>query len=414
MIRARSILVAAVVGFLVVGMLPAPAVAQDQVTMTVTVETNDDQAVSGADLTVSWDDGSTEETTASNGKAFLDVPEGATVDIEVDHPDYIRNSPYTVEDAQAREVGVTVYPRASTSFLVRDESGKVNDVSVRLLRRGEFAVWDSTEDGRVETGDIEAGTYELLVEKAGYYDEVSTIELEPGSNPERTVRIERGTVTLGVNVTDDYFEPPQPIAAASASVEGVGSAQTQSNGKQQLSVPVNTELTLTLEKDGYQTVERTFTTGEEDLTVAVTMRRSASIDVSVLNDQVVVGQPVFVEVVDEYQDPISNGTVVLDGEEVATTDADGRAQLSIDAAGEHTIVVRKGGIDSDETVVTGVETGTVTATETPTATPTETPTTTATPTETTEAPVPGFGPIVAVLGVVLGIGLAVRRRVGDE
>lgn len=411
MMTARSAFVVAMVGAMVFAMVPAPAAGQDVVTLTVTVETDGGQTVGSADLTATWDGGEATATTAANGKAFLDVPAGADVEIAVDHPEYIRNNPYSVDDAATDDVTVTVYNRASTSFEVTDSDGPVDDASVTLFRHGRVGfAQQTTADGTIATGDIEAGEYLLVVEKSGYYDTSRTIELAPGVNPERNITLERGTVTLHLNVTDPYFDPARPIEGVTAAVSGVGSVQTQSNGQQQINVPVNTQLTVRFSKTGYQPVEQSLQTEEESMTLDAQISRTPEIEVSVLNDQVVVGQPVFLEVVDEYGDPIDGATVMLDGSEVATTSGDGRAQMTLESEGEHSIRVTKDGVDSGETIVTGVVVATSTETTTTTTTTAATTTTTSATTETTTAPVPGFGPIVAIVGIVLGTGMVRRRR----
>lgn len=175
---------------------------------------------------------------------------------------------------------------------------------------------------------------------------------------------------------------------------------------------MNAERTVTFTKEGYETVKQRVNVNEESLRLDASIHRADEINVTVLNDQVFVGQPVFIEVVDEYEDPVANGTVLLDGESVATTDADGRARFTMETEGEDTIWVQKGSIDSGETVVTGIIVTGPTATPTPTKTPTATPTAALTTTPTAEAPVPGFGPILALVGLVIGLGLAARRRQG--
>lgn len=393
------------------GMMPAPAAAQDVVTLTVTVETPAGEPVASAELTATWDGGSTTEETASNGKAFLDVPDGATVEIAVDHPDFIRNNPYVVEDVSEENVDITVYERANTAFVVEDSDGRVDDASVTLFRHNRVAFAQQTDaNGEIATGDLEAGTYTLAVEKEGYYVESREITIGSGTNPARTIGLEQGTVTLQLNVTDPYFDPPRPLADVQAQVDGVGTVQTQSNGKQQINVPVNTERTVTFTKDSYEPIERTVEVDEESLTLDINMSRADDLAVTVLNDQVVVGQPVFIEVVDEYGDPVANGSVLLDGETVATTEADGQARFVIDTEGDHSIRVQKGDIGSGETIVTGVTPGGTTTETTTTTTTTTTTATTSTATPTTEVPVPGFDPVLAVLGIVVGLGLAIRRR----
>ena len=90
----RRLLVVLVVASL---LLPAStAVAQETVTLTVSVTNQSGDAVGDATLNATWDGGSTERTTAGNGKAFVDVPAGTEVEITIDHPDYVRNRPVTV------------------------------------------------------------------------------------------------------------------------------------------------------------------------------------------------------------------------------------------------------------------------------------------------------------------------------
>lgn len=83
MMQTRSLLVGVVVVGLVLGMVPVPTAAQEDVTLTVTVATNGVEAVGNAELTATWDGESATEVTSANGKAFIDVPTGATVDITV-------------------------------------------------------------------------------------------------------------------------------------------------------------------------------------------------------------------------------------------------------------------------------------------------------------------------------------------
>lgn len=402
MIRTRSVLVAVMATVLVVGMVPAPAAGQEEVTLTVSVQTPEGASVADAQLNATWDGGWETAETKSNGKALVDVPAGASVEISVNHVEYIRNNPYGVSDASGQGVDITVYDRASTTFEVEDDDGPVDDASVTMFKHNRVAFAQQTENGKLATGDLEVGEYLVTVEKNKYFDESFTMVLEPGENPPKNVTIEQGTVTLHLNVSDHYFDPPRPVAGVTAEVGGVGSVQTQSNGKQQINVPVNTRQTVTFSKEGYLTVEETITVEESSLTLDTAIQRTDEINVTVLNDEVVVGQPVFIEVVDEYDDPVADGTVLLDGTEVATTDEDGRARLTLEAKGEHSIQVRKAGVDSGETVVTGVIASTSTTTTTTTTTTTEA--------RTTEAPIPGFGPIVAVVGMLTALGFAVRRR----
>ncbi|UWG46967.1 putative membrane protein [Halanaeroarchaeum sp. HSR-CO] len=376
------------------------ASAQSTVTLTVSVTTADGAAVDGADLTATWDDGSTTATTASNGKAFVDVPDGADVTIEVAHEDYVRNSPYEVTDASEREVDVTVAAKANATIAVEDDDGPVEAARVVLEMDGETVLDAETAGGDVETDTIEAGTYDLTVSKNGYY--TTETELAITNDTTTTVTIERGTVPLTVNVTDDYFEPPRGVSGATVEVEGAGSVITQSDGTQQISVPVNSQPAVTVSKDGYVTVERTITVRESERTIHFDVDREFALSVERSNQQIVVGETVRVTVTDEYGDPVADAVVRLDDSVVARTNDEGEATISIDEAGEQEFTVSKGDAISASTTVTGVSPGDETTEQTETTATTEPTTTDSSTTEVGGLPdIPGEYIPLAIVGVAL-------------
>lgn len=405
-IRIGIVLGAAVV---LLAVASGPAAAAD-VTFTVSVETEAGDAVGGATLTATWANGTATAETAANGKAYLDVPAGESVEITVDHPEYVRNSPIVIENATARDVSMTVHPIGEAQISVSDQDGPVEDATVTLVQDGTTVVEQHTADGSVDTGEIEAGDYELTVEKPGYYTLSRSIDVPAGEVVERGVEIERGSVTLQVNVTDPYFDPPRALEGITADVEGSGTVTTQSDGTQKLSVPVNTELTVSFTGQGYETVERTIETDESETTLDVALSRADTLSVTVHTAEVVVGQPAFLTVTDEYDDPVENATVLLDGTSVTETDADGWARVTIDAVGVHELRVEDESVTSNVSEIRGVAAAGTTVEETSDVEP-PTETTTA-PTGTTETGVPGFGPLVALIGVLIAaaVGLVGRRR----
>lgn len=405
-IRIGIVLGAAVV---LLAVASSPAAAAD-VTFTVSVETEAGDAVGGATLTATWANGTATAETAANGKAYLDVPAGESVEITVDHPEYVRNSPIVIENATARDVSMTVHPIGEAQISVSDQDGPVEDATVTLVQDGTTVVEQHTADGSVDTGEIEAGDYELTVEKPGYYTLSRSIDVPAGEVVERGVEIERGSVTLQVNVTDPYFDPPRALEGITADVEGSGTVTTQSDGTQKLSVPVNTELTVSFTGQGYETVERTIETDESETTLDVALSRADTLSVTVHTAEVVVGQPAFLTVTDEYDDPVENATVLLDGTSVTETDADGWARVTIDAVGVHELRVEDESVTSNVSEIRGVAAAGTTVEETSDVEP-PTETTTA-PTGTTETGVPGFGPLVALIGVLIAaaVGLVGRRR----
>lgn len=387
-----------VVVFAVLGLGLGPTVGSGQavVTLTVTVETGAGQPVADARLIANWSGGTSEATTAANGKAFLDVERGAAVTIEVDHPEYIRNHPVTVQNATEESVAIVVHPKASARVTVSDSEGPVDGVLV-TFRKGDRVAVRATTDGNgvVSVGPLEAGQYTVTLRKSRYLTKTITMGLSGRTSAQ--LSMQRGSVTLTFNVTDDYFSPPRPLEDVTIRIADVGSLQTQANGIQQISVPVNMRLTVRVTKPGYRAVEQSISVGEADRRIRVTLRRVPALSVEAFNDQVVVGEGVQVAVTNEYGEPVADAVVRLDGTRVTTTDEEGRARVPIDSAGSHQVVAVVGDLSSEPVTVTGVRPGGPD---------------TATATRTTEAPgLDGFGWGVAAVGIALAV-LVGRDRLG--
>lgn len=157
------------------------------------------------------------------------------------------------------------------------------------------------------------------------------------------------------------------------------------------------------------------------------------VDRAVLNDSVLAGEPVVARVDLANYDP-ARGTITLGLGANGSTVAE--RTVAVDASTERTVLLR-GELDDPGTYALGINgesagtvtvepettpTPTATATATPTrtppstdtpteaATPTAAPTTTATPDAVTATPTsgdgPGFGAVAALIGVLLGAGLA--------
>lgn len=336
---------------------PFIGLASADVTLTVTVKTAAGGTVSGADLTAKVD-GSVVDTatTAGNGKAFIDVPDGADVTIEVDHSEYVRNSPYTVTNATNEEVTVTVWEKATASVTVSDADGPVEDVRVVFRKAGEIVKVRSTDaQGGVESGVIESGEYTLTLFKPGYFRKAVTLNVQGDTSED--VTIERGSVTVEFRVVDDNFDPPKPVAEATISGPEIGSVPTQPDGMRAVSVAVNTEFTVSVEKEGYQTVTETIVVRESGKQVNITTRRESAVNVEIANERVVVGETLQVTVTDEYGEPLPEATVFLDGAPVGQPDASGQIRVPIEAAGEHTLFASADQISSERITVTGIEPG---------------------------------------------------------
>jgi len=397
--RGRPLAIVVGIVLLIAAGAPATVAAQEErVTITIAVVTPGDDAVPDASITAYWDGGSTTGTTFSNGKALLDVPEDADLEVLVSHDDYVRNFPAQIDDASEREVEVTVYEKATLQITVEDADGAVSDAEVSFQKDDREVVNRATgSEGEVASGTLEAGTYRVRVSKAGYFVERETIDLS-GDETE-TITIERGTVTLEVNVTDDHFTPPRPIGEATVEVAGSGSVTTQPTGVGRISVPVNAWASVRVTKETYRTVERSVFVAEEDTTMAVTVQRQPAISVDLLSERVVVGESVSLTVTDEYGAPVEGATVNLDGEAVTETDANGEAVIRIESAGEHEVTAELDSLSTGANTVRGVAEGGETAAATDAPPETEVP-----------GGMPGFGIPAVLVALAVLLGAAARRR----
>jgi PGF-CTERM protein len=385
----------------------------DEVTMEVEVVDRGGNPLDGADLTASWEGGSDEATTAGNGRAFVDVPEGANVTITVDRRFYTRNRPYVLENATGEDVTIRMARDGQATITVQDIDGGVDNAVVRLFQDGQPVANGRTgPDGTFSTERIERDEYTLLTFKKGYARTRTTVTVDD-DDIERTVEIEQDSVLVTFRVKDDHFDTPRPVQDANVTIEGNTEVRTQGNGRVTVSVPVNDEYDIRVTKPGYGEDSKTIDVAESDVSVNETIRRIPSLDVAAGVQRVVVGEQVTVTVTDAYGDPVGGAVVSYDGEEVGETAADGTIGVPVERGGDHSIRVTTNG-RSAGTTIEGVEpaadeTPTPTPTPTPTLTPTPTPTATATPIPTSGLG-PGFGPVVALGALLIVAGLRRRRR----
>ena len=404
--RARILVALAVTGLLLTGPAATTVAGQstDPVTLTVSVVDQNGDTIGNAELTATWENGSTTRTTASNGRAFIDVERGANVTVSLSHPEYIRNRPFVVRNATERDVTIPAHRRGQLSVAVADDSGDVADARVVLRQNGRFVSQASTdEDGTIASGPIEQGTYTVAVVKPGYFRNTTTVKV--GASTRTRIPIERGTVSLTVAVRDPHFSPPRPVSNATVSIASIGQLQTLADGGARVSVPVNTELSITVSKEGYDDVTERVRVEESDLRVNVSANRTPSLRLESINTRVVAGERLGVSVVDEYSEPVEGATILLDGEAVSSTDADGRAAVTVEEPGNHTLAAEKEGVDSSPVTIRAIPEGG----ETPTSTPPPPTTTEASPGSGSSTP--GFTPLTALLAISVSVAiLALRRR----
>lgn len=386
-----------------VGVVPgAVAAQQEQVTLSVTVLDQSGDPVGGVPLSATWNDGEggpVNETTRSNGQALIDVPRGADVAIDVDDEEYVRNSPYTIDDASAQDVNVSVSQSATATITVNNTAGEpVDNARVLLYRGGQFVTDQRTNaQGVVTTPDVEEGDYDLYIRKSGYYYNQSDVTVTGESDLSRT--IEEGSVSVTFNVTDDHFQPPRTMQNASIEIPAVGTVQTLSNGQATVSIPVNSRHDIDVTKPDYQTTEQTITIGESATTVNVSINRTPELNIDAVNETVI-GQSVELEVTDEYGEPVANATVTQNGESVGTTDASGELSVRPESAGVVNYTVSDGATDA----TIAIEVFDPDATDAPGMTTTDA------ATETSSGFGPGFTPVTVVAALALLSLLAYRRR----
>lgn len=345
------------------------------VTLEVSVTDRFNNGIGNAELTAHWDGGSSTATTASNGKAFLDVEDGADVRLFVNHSAYTKNHPVVIEDASSQDVAVDVFQKAEATVSVVDDGAGVDGARVVMTKVGQarpVATGRTDASGTFESGTVEKGPYTVSVVKEGYRRNNTTVAVE--GDTESNVALTEDTATVTFQVVDDHFESARSLEDVEIQIAGPTQATvtTSGSGEAQIGLAVNADFTVTATKDGYVSTTRAVTIGEASETVRFAISREPALNVSASNERVVVGERVRLEVTDEYGDTVEGATVSVDGAQVGTTGADGVYRAAIDSAGDHTITVANNGTTAEITVE-GVSTGgggaegTATATATGTA-----------------------------------------------
>jgi PGF-CTERM protein len=407
MISHRAVLT--IVLLTLLGGVSGTAVAQSQVTLTVTVVDQDGDPLSGIDISATWDDGAggpSNETTRANGQALIDVPEGATVALQIHDDEYVRNVPYVVSDAEAESIEVAVSESATATVNAVTADGQpAENARIRLYRNGNYVVdRNAGSNGTITTQPVEEGEYSVIVTKPGFYRNLTTASVSGETTT--TVRISEGSALLRASVVDEHFNDSRPIRDATIRVQSDsgfdGTVPTLSDGTASVSVPVNDRYDVTVTKDGYETVERRVSVAEDDTSLDVEIERTPEITLTPDNRQVVVGANVGLTVTDEYDEPVANATVTRNGTEVGQTDADGEVTATVPTAGNVTFTATAGDLTTTMTVTVFRPSG---ETANGAATSPE-----RTATETTDSSGPGFTVALTVAALLAVTVLARRRR----
>lgn len=334
--------------------------ADDAVTLTVSVTDDGGEAVRGATVTVSYDGDEQSRETLSSGRAAFDVPRGATVTVETEHDALVKNNPETVRNVDDHtEVGVTMYPAASVDVtVVDDEPIERATVTVRKVGQTKAAAAGTTgSDGVFSADGLERGDYTIRVVKSGYHEASTRVSATEEASAE--LAIEEGSATVDFTVVDENFEEARPIRAeitVANDGDRVATISTNDRGTAGVKLAVNTRYTVTIEKDGYDSLERSLSVRESDRAAVYGIDRTPRLSLEPMNDRVVVGQNVAVDVTDEYGEAVADATVLVDGEARTTTDEGGSAVIAIDSTGDVELTAERDGVTSSVAVVEGVST----------------------------------------------------------
>ena len=388
---------------------PTALGAQQEATVSVTLLDQDGERVSGVTLTASWSGGDATATTDANGRATIEAPDGASVAIDVEDDTYLQNVPTVVTANERSEVTVHVAERGAATVRVDSAAGESLSGARVVLSRNNSTIVSGTTDasGEFTAEPIEQGNYRLTVVKAGFVTDVRSLSVD-ASSVRQSVTLEPGTVSVRFRVVDDRFDDPRPLDGATVAVESVGRFESTDGRTGPIEVPVNAELDIDVSKTGYETVSRTVTVGESNVTTTIAVQRTSTLRVDVAATAVAVNESVAVSVTDEYEAPVRGATLVLRGEAVGTTDGDGRASVPVTSAGTHNLTALKGDVSSEPVVVKGIASAETTSTQTATARPA--PTATATTSTESAGSGPGFGGPLTLLVAVTTVALLSRRR----
>lgn len=380
------------------------AAAADDVTLEITVVDRVGFEIGDVGLSVTWDDGDggpVTETTRSNGKVLVDVPDGADVSIEIDDDDYTRNRPYTINNVDGGQVTVPVSEAGRATFIVTGEGGRLADATVEIRdAAGRVDRQTTDENGVARTDLLEQDEYTVRVTAPRHLREETTIEITNVEKNE-TISVQRADVDATVTVVDDHFDDPRPIEDASVRFPDLGTTLTTGeDGTGTMAVPVNTRLEVVVTKEGYDRERTRFQVEEDPVSTELSIQRSARVTVESISQRIVVGESTVVTVTDEYDRPVEAATVSVGDKTVGETDAQGQIRVPIEGEGNVTIEAQSGG-NSATITVEGVDPS---EEETPASDETPTPEGTETPGEDGA----GFGVVVAALALV-GAGLLARR-----
>ncbi|ERG98507.1 MAG: hypothetical protein J07HQX50_02547, partial [Haloquadratum sp. J07HQX50] len=214
-----------------------------------------------------------------------------------------------------------------------------------------------------------------------------------------TLSLEPGGVTYEFRITDPHFDPVRPVEDAVISIPDVGDFRTLGDGRTVARVPVNTEVDISVTKQGYQEVKRAVNISEERGNITFEISRTPQFIIQSGNERVIAGEKVGVTVTNAYGEPAEDVVVRRNGQRIGRSDENGDMQVEIPEAGEFTLTAGTGSLSSEDLTVIGVN---------PSRTDTEAATPTPTSTGGSSGFVPGLGFSVGIISL-LCFGVIARR-----
>lgn len=360
-----------VVAVLILFAAVSPVAAQENNLTTITIEVVDDErdSVQGVTVTAEWGANSVSADTASNGMVLLDVPRDERIEITIEHPDYVRNFPYVIDNADQQRVELDVSERSSLSVGVDTNSGPIANARVTLIMDDRtVANGNTSRDGTFSVETLEAGEYTLTVEKRTYYTINRTIEVDGETNI--NLNLNTGGVTTEFIIVDPHFSPPESVADATIGISGVGDVQTLGDGRAVARIPINTEVPVTVTKPEYTGINRTLIVNESGQTRTYELTRQPRLNLTTASDRIIAGESVSVEVTNAYEEPVKGVTITRNTESVGQTNENGELTVTIPNAESYELIARQESVESEPVFIRGVNV--VGSTAEPTTTPTST------------------------------------------
>lgn len=381
-------------GLLIFGLsvvvISTPAAAdEDRVEIEVEVTNPDGDGIGDAAVDIDWADGSISDETNVGGRLVDDVPDEANLTIAVSHEDYVVNTDTTITEFEGGLVEITMHPPVDFTISVSDETDPVTDANVTIQKGDQDWIGHARTDGdgEVHFDHIEAGDYDMTVNKAGYYEASDTVSVT--DNQTEDVELESAEEAVSITVIDWVVDEPVSEATVEALVAGdlERSASVDGDGSTSILLKVNTDYELRADAPEYESTTADLSMGESEASVELTINRTPALSLEPTNERVVAGEDLHVTVTDEYDDPVEDATVEV-GDESATTDDDGVARITV-SAGTHELTASHDGLEAGPITIEGVED------ESAIPDPDEQ---------------PGFAGPAVLLGILVSLGVLVRRH----